>query len=214
MLRVKDTPAGRTGLVLLVEILGAGAWALVDQDFLQRNAIWFVAVALVGLGAAWFWDEIADYREWRRQRGKPRVEQWMFIDDAVRYLADFPLPPTMLLLDPSFSIRVSNALKDRLVCGDLRARGRPFNVLRGGIQEPALHPLKPIDAEVWQTAHIEAYYVLSGIVRQVAAGNHRNVVMTGDNEGFHDVVVSRNELEDIWPTRGALRPLTDKTKSA
>jgi|TARA_B100000378_G_scaffold132371_1_gene106916 hypothetical protein len=196
----------------MVEILGAGAWALVDQDFLQRNAVWFVAIGLAGLIIAWFWDEIADYREWRKERGKPRVEQWMFIDDAVKYLADFPLPEDLLLRDPNFPIRVSNALKDRLVCGDLRARGRPYNVLRGGIQDPPRNPLNRIDAEVWQTAQIEAYFVLQGVLRQVAAGRHTNVVMINDHEGFHDVVVSRNELEDIWPTRGALRPAKGRDK--
>lgn len=212
MLRIKDSPAGRTGLVILAEALGAGAWALVDQDFLQRNAIWFVAIGLVGIGAAWFWDEIAEFRDWRRQRGKPRVEQWLFIDDAVKYLSDTPLPEDLLLRDPNFPIRVSNALKDRLVCGDLRARGRPYNVLRGGIHDPPLHPLMPIEADVWQTARIEAYYVLQGVLRQVAAGRHPNVVMTNDHEGFHDVVVSRNELEDIWPKRGALRPAKGRNK--
>ena len=211
---IKDSPAGRASLVLFVEVLGAGAWAFVDQDFLQRNAIWFVIAGLAGLSIAWFWDEIAEFRDWRKQKGKPKVEQWLPIDDAVKYLADYPIPDTLLIFDPNFPIRISNALKDRLVCEDLRARGRYFHVLHGGIQEPPLHPLKPIKPEEWEGGHVEAYFVLQGVFRQIASGQHGNVVRTGDHEGYHDVVVSLNDLKDIWPNKGALRPNKDGVSRA
>ncbi|MEL7719493.1 hypothetical protein AAG604_05735 [Citromicrobium bathyomarinum] len=133
------------------------------------------------------------------------ASQWVPLDDAIRYLADYPVPQAQMLFDPHLPIRIGLALRDALLCGDLDARGRRYDTLRGGIKDPPLHSLKPIPPEDWDGAHIESYYVLQGQFRQVAAGRHSSVIETSDNKGYHDIRVRRDQLQKLWPRKGALR---------
>lgn len=50
-----------------------GLWALIDANFVQLNAVWFVAVSAFGLIAIWFWEQIREFLDWKR--GKLTVNE-------------------------------------------------------------------------------------------------------------------------------------------
>ncbi len=139
-----------------------------------------------------------------RARQHAQMPQWVSLDDAVRYLANYPVKKGKLLFDAHLPVRISIALRDALLCGDLDARGREFYTLRGGIKDPPLHGLKPIPAGEWDGVHIESYFTLHGRFGQAAAGRHESTVETDDNQGYHDIKVRRDQLVSLWPEPGML----------
>lgn len=127
-------------------------------------------------------------------------EQWVSLDNAVRYLASgSQWGAEQNHADPHFPTKLGIQLRDALACGDLAARGREYHVLRGGITDPPLHPLRPIPSDFWERATIEAYWPLQGRVQSVASRGVESVVRKSDHDGMHDVCFSRRELEALWP---------------
>jgi hypothetical protein len=126
---------------------------------------------------------------------------WLSLDSAIRYLGtQSGWDRNQKLNDPHLPTNISIQLRDALVCGDLNARGRKFHTLRGGIQDPPLHPLEPIPEDFWKSAHIEAYWPLHGEMQRIAAGRYENVVRCGEHEDLHDVRLGRRKVEELWPT--------------
>lgn len=131
-------------------------------------------------------------------------ETWSPLDEAIRYLAKgSQWGAGQNQTDPHFPIRLSTELLDALLCGDLSARGRYYHVLRGGIQDPPLHSLKPIDKDFWDGVHIETYFPLQGRIQAIASKGVESAVRKSDHEGLHDVRLNKRQLEALWPPRPA-----------
>jgi hypothetical protein len=133
---------------------------------------------------------------------KQSDDNWTPLDEAVRYLAQ----QSQWGLDqnrenPDFCVKLAIQLQDALACGDLTARGRKFHLLKGGIKDPPLYPLRPLGKGFWAEARIDAYWPLAGIVRQIAGRKVENVVSKGDQEGVHDVLINQRQLRALWPPR-------------
>lgn len=135
---------------------------------------------------------------------EPAVDpvKWVPLDDAVRYIARVSTwGHDQDHADPNFSIRVLILMRDALRCGDIRARGRKFHTLHGGIKNPPLHSLEPIGQEFWEGVHIEAYWALNGTAAEVGGRRDGNAVKKGAYEGMHDVVLDARALVALWPPR-------------
>lgn len=129
-----------------------------------------------------------------------RPETWMPLDEAIRYLAkDSQWGADQNPNDPGFSVRVAIEMRDALACGDLIARGRWFHLLKGGVQDPPLHVLKPIPEEYWGGVQIDAYRALHREGRRLGSQLVENVVQSGDHEGMHDIQLSKRQVEARWP---------------
>ncbi|MEL7691087.1 hypothetical protein [Citromicrobium bathyomarinum] len=205
------------GFSLLSAVL-TYAWAIHSQQESPEQALLVIpigaaaatVIALVGFVVNCLCR--IPYEEWAielsaRRRLEAQLDapiDWVPLDDAIRYLANYPVPKAKLHFDHNLPIRISNALRDALLCGDLQARGRRFDTLRGGIKNPPLHGLKPIPPEDWDGIHIESYFVLNGRLQQSAAGRHASTVNTADNQGYHAIIVRRDQLQALWPEAGAM----------
>jgi hypothetical protein len=130
----------------------------------------------------------------------PPLETWMPLDDAIRYLAKgSQWGAEQNPDDPYFSVNLGIQLRDALACSDLSARGRKFHVLRGGVQDPPLHPLTPIPPGFWETVHIDAYRALHREGQNIGSRLVENVVRSGDHEGVYDVQLNKRQVEGLWP---------------
>ena len=135
------------------------------------------------------------------------VPPWTPLDDAIRYLAKgSQWGAAQKRTDSHFPIRLSIELRDALLCGDLSARGRQYHVLKGGIQDPPLHSLKPIEKEFWDGVHIESYFPLQGRVQSIASKGVESAVRKGDHEGMHDIRIDTRQLLALWPAQSATSP--------
>lgn len=125
---------------------------------------------------------------------------WISLDEAIRYVAEqSQWAEAQNHDDPNFSIHVGIQLRDALASGDLVARGRRFHTLRGGIQNPPLHPTTPIPRDFWERAIIEAYWPLQRQEQAIAGTRAGSVVRDGANDGWHDVQLERGKVEALWP---------------
>jgi hypothetical protein len=91
----------------------------------------------------------------------PLLPEWISLDDAIRYIDQkSQRVAEQNNNDPMLPVHVEQTLQDALLCGDLRARGRMFHVLRGGIENPPLRSLEPIPADYSKAARLDAYWAL------------------------------------------------------
>lgn len=86
--KIRESASGRTVVTLFGEAAVTGLWAYVDAEFLEKNAFYFVFVGIAGLLISWFWDEISDFRKWKKGFGeKPSLSvELMTSDDGNNYL--------------------------------------------------------------------------------------------------------------------------------
>lgn len=127
------------------------------------------------------------------------------MDDALRYLARESAWSRMQDdQDPRFASRVAAEITSALASGDLRARGRYFHVLKGGVKDPPLYPRLDIEPKFWQTTHINAWWALNDSPQCLGGQLAQNGVPPyGESyEGLHDVRVDSKRLRQIWPSSG------------
>lgn len=118
------------------------------------------------------------------------------LDDAIRYVAnDSAWSALQDQNNPNFSVRVGLALRDALATNRMIAEGRPYHAHRGGIRNPPLHTLEPINASVWKGSHIDAW-------RAINSPQGLNAIESEAYQGFHDIQLDRADLERIWPRAG------------
>ncbi|WP_147276246.1 hypothetical protein [Sphingomonas aracearum] len=173
-----------------VGVIGGGlAWALPDARFIG----WLVVVLGVGILIWGIW----------RQEQKPRTAITPIgLDDALRYLArDSAWSCAFDKNDPAFSSMVARALLSALSSGDLRARGRYYHELQGGVKSPPLHPRLPIDPGYWRDTNINAWWALNDQGQRLGGVVEPNGIppYSGSHEGLHDVRLDRDRLRQIWP---------------
>lgn len=124
------------------------------------------------------------------------------LDDAFRYIAvESAWAREWKGREGTFPIYVGQQIQNALSTGKLSANGYYFHVLHGGVREPPIHTLKPIQRETWETAKIEPYWPLNGLTRRIASAPVTSFAMTGEHEGFHNIELSRADITRLWPSR-------------
>ena len=122
------------------------------------------------------------------------------LDDAIRYIAYKSKWGLSLDRDDSyFAVGIGVKLKDALASGDLKARGRYYHVLHGGVADPPFHPRKPIDADFWERVDINTYWALYDKKQNIGGRWATSVVQGADHEGMYDIHVDQSRLEELWP---------------
>ena len=201
MAKIRLAP-GAFGNFAAFALGGGGAVTGATADQLWVQVIGWTGMAL-GFAYLVWGVTINNVHWWKR---KPRSVRYGIIpislDNAIRYVARQSRYGLGLdASDPHFSIWIGDALRSALANGDLRARGRYFHTLKGGIHDPPYHPKKDIEPLFWDKLPIDAWWAINDQKQRVAGALTDSVIppMSCEHEGFHDVELDRNKVEIIWP---------------
>jgi hypothetical protein len=121
------------------------------------------------------------------------------LEEALQYLGlESKWAATMDRNDPHFALLVGLRLRDALRNGDVKARANPYHAMRGGMKQPPLYALRPVEGPEWENVHLDAWRALN-------MPTHMNAVSTGNHEGFYNIVLDEAELRALFPRAGPLK---------
>ncbi len=190
----------RTVAMLAVEIILAGVWALFDADFLKDNAVWFITAGLLGLAAVWFYEQINEFREYKKTTGTPRTQHtdWMPMHLALRYIAleSEWSHQVELLPAPDLDSLLENEVKERLARGQISARG--IETIKAGMTLET-ETTTPINPDFWETAFFQPFAEIQLCDDKRGAASRRGNHLHVPAKSYRQVVFNRDDIIREWP---------------
>ncbi len=170
---------------------GCAAWGfgviLKDSPYWTGVSAILIAV-LVALIALWF-----------LFKPKPRVETYIGLDRAIRYIGFDSFWCIGKSTDEQFfSVSLAERLKEKIGRGDIKTFGRRYDLHNGN--PPQARPISTsITVSEWDSAEIDAFRALRQEKRAVGGVLYDDIIKISDGVGWYQVELDKIGLETSFP---------------